>query len=180
MNGLRLALLASLFVGGTALAAPRMARVAVPMRGAHYALAVDGQEGGWAIGFDVQESVRPAGRAVRGGETVPEVTLSLGTELGESVRTWLSEAVSGTDAGHDVTVTEVDASRHPAGERSFGGSVRRKVRFPAMDASSKGPVHVELTFAPAMATPAPAGGTLLTGGRVDRQRRVAGRVAKVG
>lgn len=180
--------LAAAGITGAALAAgawkTKTAGAALATRGyvaSHFALELDGASAGFVRSVDggaiVGEVVSEPGSASYyqkkhiGAVKFGEVTVRLGFSMSKSVYDWISASLAGTYQRKSGAVVAADFTYKEKSRREFRDALITEVGFPALDASSKEPAYLELTFAPDLTERKAGSGATLQAPATQKQKQ---------
>lgn len=124
----------------------------------HFALELDGASAGFLKSVEgggiVGEVVSEPGSATYyqkkhiGNVSYGEFTVRLGFSMAKSVYDWISASLAGAYERKSGAVVAADFDYKEKARRQFHDALITEIGFPALDASSKEPGYLELTFAP--------------------------------
>jgi hypothetical protein len=180
--------LAAAGITGAALAAgawkTKTAGAALPTRSyaaSHFAIELEGVSAGFVKSVDgggiVGEVVNEPGSATYyqkkhiGNVTYGEFTVRLGLSMAKSVYDWISASLVGTYERKSGAVVAADFDYKERARREFHDALITEIGFPALDASSKDPAYLALTFAPDLTRRKAGSGAKLQAPATQKQKQ---------
>jgi hypothetical protein len=127
--------------------------------------------GGYVTGDVVTAAAGPGAPPQKNIGSVHVVPVTIEVAPGD-LTAWIQESLKGTAQPVSGRILEMDVNYTIASERQFHDALLTEIAFPALDASSKEPARVKLTFQPRQITSKKGDGSKATvaGGPKDTKR----------